>query len=197
MKTTFFTLAGSKEIRRFKSFNLFFRLVHLIVPSILMTIFIFDTRLEKEHRLETMEDIAFAIFRQDADYMTSLAAWGGVYVQVTGKVKPDPFLANQSERDLTSTSGKILTLVHPSFLSNTSVDSTQVVSDIKRKFTSLRPLDPSHSPDRWEALAMQRFESSSDSTREVIDTLDGKHVFRYIRIRDGCRTPPGACARIP
>jgi signal transduction histidine kinase len=170
-----------KDIKGFKYFDRFFRLIHFIVPATMFIFFIYDIRREKEHQLESLNEIALALYKQDADYMTSLAAYGGVYVMVTDEVKPDPFLGNLKERDITAISGKLLTLVHPSFLARKPDPGMEGISEVTRKFTSLRPLDPLHSADEWERSAMEGFEGGDGTTYSAIDSLGGERVFRYIR----------------
>ena len=55
-------------------------------------------------------------FQKDTLYRKWAAKHGGVYAPATAETIPNPNLAHLPERDLTTPSGKILTLINPAYM---------------------------------------------------------------------------------
>jgi hypothetical protein len=55
-------------------------------------------------------------FEKDIRYRRWAAMHGGVYVPATFETPPNPFLAHVPERDLTTPSGRQLTLMNPAYM---------------------------------------------------------------------------------
>ncbi|MEE9543406.1 MAG: histidine kinase dimerization/phosphoacceptor domain -containing protein [Thermodesulfobacteriota bacterium] len=105
---------------------------------------------------------------------------GGVYVEVTGDVRPNPFLKNVPERDLKTISGKILTLINPALMMREVYELTEIEHGISEHLVSLDPLNPSNLPDDWEAEALRDFERGANSVSKV-EEVDGMERLRFVR----------------
>lgn len=66
--------------------------------------------------------------RKDLAYRTWVSSHGGVYVPITEKTPPNPYLFHIKDRDVNTTSGKQLTLMNPAY----------TLSDHERLFRTVR-----------------------------------------------------------
>jgi hypothetical protein len=89
-------------------------------------------------------------FEKDVLYRRWATIHGGVYVPVTPETPPNPFLAHLPERDLTTHSGRQLTLMNPAYMTRQVFTFSQKDSPIRGHITSLKPLRPENHPDSWE-----------------------------------------------
>ena len=107
-----------------------------------------------------------------------IAYHGGVYVQTTLNTPPNPYL-KVPDRDVVTSSGKMLTLMNPAY----ALRELQSLSDdvnTKTHITSLKLLNPHNTADDWEAGAMKKFELGA---KEVMETkqVDGQTHLRLMR----------------
>ncbi|MEE9543540.1 MAG: histidine kinase dimerization/phosphoacceptor domain -containing protein [Thermodesulfobacteriota bacterium] len=105
---------------------------------------------------------------------------GGVYVEVTGDVRPNPFLKNVPERDLKTQTGKELTLINPALMMREVYELTEIEHGISERLVSLDPLNPSNMPDEWEAEALKDFERGATSL-SIIEDAGGIERMRFVR----------------
>ena len=106
------------------------------------------------------------------------AEHGGVYVPVTEKIQPNPYLEHP-RRDLLTTDGQQLTLVNPAFM-------TRLISELAARnngtafhITSLKPIRPANAPDDWERRALASFEDGAKEQAEVLTTGQERQL-RYM-----------------
>ncbi|MBF0292469.1 MAG: DUF3365 domain-containing protein [Nitrospinae bacterium] len=103
---------------------------------------------------------------------------GGVYVPVTEETPPNPYLSHIQDRDITTSSGKHLTLMNPAYAMR---QLGKVFSDevgIAGHLTSLKPLRPENMPDEWERKALESFEHGDKETLEYTK----KDGVAYLRL---------------
>jgi signal transduction histidine kinase/CheY-like chemotaxis protein len=110
---------------------------------------------------------------------------GGVYVAPTEKTPANPYL-KIPDRDVVTTSGKNLTLINPAYL----------LRDLQIHFgkaynshlTSLKPINPTNTPDKWEEKALLAFEVGKKELLEIQE-LDNQPYLRLIQpmfVEEGC-----------
>ncbi|MCK5311683.1 MAG: DUF3365 domain-containing protein, partial [Desulfobacteraceae bacterium] len=121
---------------------------------------------------------ARASFKKDLIYRKWAADHGGVYVPVTDKTPPNPYLSHIKERDLLTPSGKKLTLVNPAYMTRQVHELGQEQYKIKGHITSLNPIRPQNAPDQWEAEALKILEQGQTEVQSV-QIIDG---IRYMRL---------------
>lgn len=119
-------------------------------------------------------------FEKDLLYRRWGAIHGGVYVPVTPETPPNRYLGNVPERDLTTPSGRQLTLMNPAYMTRQVYTFSQKESTIKGHLTSLKPLRPENHPDPWEAYALKSFEQGKPEASTVED-LEGQPYLRLMR----------------
>jgi len=141
---------------------------------------------------------ARAAIGRDLLYRRWVSSQGGIYVQATEKMPPNPYLAHVPERDIRTPSGKILTLVNPAYM-------TRKVYELARKqasfvgrghLTSLKPLRPENVPDPWEEKVLRSFDQGATEGSEIGE-IDGQPYMRLMRpfVTDSsclkCHAPQG------
>nr|CRH07828.1 putative hybrid histidine kinase with PAS sensor domain and response regulator receiver domain [Candidatus Magnetococcus massalia] len=105
------------------------------------------------------------------------AMHGGVYVPITDKTQPNPYL-DVLDRDVVTLNGLQLTKVNPAFM-------TRQIAEISSRdhvlfnITSLRPIRPANRADTWETGALQTFELGNREKFELVNEV-GKAQFRYM-----------------
>jgi hypothetical protein len=68
---------------------------------------------ERSQAVETARTQARSNFQRDVIYRHWNAQIGALYAPVTGKIQPNPYLADVPGRDVITTDGRKLTLVNP------------------------------------------------------------------------------------
>lgn len=106
------------------------------------------------------------------------ASHGGVYVPVTPRTQPNPYLA-VPRRDVTTHDGQTLTLVNPAYMTRLIAEMAQSDHGAVFRLTSLRPIRPENAADPWEATALQAFERGRTEETGIEASPQGE-VLRYM-----------------
>lgn len=186
-----------KSIRRSRRSVQTFRLTLMFLSPfvIALSIFLFlmftwESKKLDDDQLSEMEKIARTSFEQIMITRTWNALHGGVYVPVTEETPPNPYLVNDPERDILSTRGKRYTKVNPAYMTRQLSALTEKGRGLKFRMVSLKPLNPSNSPDDWERSALREFEERGAAKAMTIQRQgEGVRSFRYIiplRIEEVC-----------
>ncbi|MCK4911811.1 MAG: DUF3365 domain-containing protein, partial [Thermodesulfovibrionales bacterium] len=112
---------------------------------------------------------------------------GGVYVSITDKMQPNPYLADP-RRDVTTLGGLSLTKVNPAFMTRQVSEIVLDHGNVLFHITSLLPLNPDNKADKWETSALRSFREEDMERFELMD-MNEKHVYRYmapLRVRKFC-----------
>ncbi|MDP1526471.1 MAG: EAL domain-containing protein [Rhodocyclaceae bacterium] len=145
----------------------------------------------KNSERQTME-MAYAEARAVRDKDMAFRRWGlrhaGVYVTVTEKEQPSPFLSHVPERDVTTTGGKQLTLRAPAIMVREMMDSYAELRGVHGRIVGLRYLNPANAPDPWEKQQLEAFELGEKSEVWEITDINGQPNLRYLR---GWNMEPG------
>lgn len=72
---------------------------------------------------------------------------GGVYVPVTPDTPPSPYMEHIPDRDITTPSGKKLTLLNPAYMARQLTENYETANGIKGKITALTLLNEDNAPD--------------------------------------------------
>jgi diguanylate cyclase (GGDEF)-like protein len=130
---------------------------------------------------------ARANFDKDQAFRAWGTSHGGVYVPVTEKTPPSPYMAHIPERDISTPSGKRLTLMNPAYMLRQMMQQYGDLYGVKGRITSLTPLNPDNVPDAWEQAALESFIDESDEVTEIAE-IDGQP---YLRLMKPMMTRPG------
>ena len=120
-----------------------------------------------------------ASFFKDLTFRQWATKHGGVYVPVTEDTQPDPYIAYLPERDITTPSGRMLTLINPALMVRKFNEMAKNNNDTEGHISSLRPLNPINAPDPWETKALKLFETGTKEITEISD-INGKPYLRLI-----------------
>lgn len=139
-----------------------------------------DIRRVKQNILDQAAFEAREALTKDIAYREWLTSHGGAYVPVTTVTPPNPYLAHIPERDITTPSGRRLTLMNPAYMLRQIHEMGRDSYGQRGHVTSLNPIRPENAPDAWEALALQKFAQGAAEYSTIVD-LDGKPHLRLMR----------------
>ena len=117
---------------------------------------------------------------KDLLYRRWAALHGGVYVPITPETPPNPDLANLPERDLTTPSGRQLTVLSPDQMLQQIAEMATAQFGGHSHLTSLKPLRPRNAPDEWEAAALHAFAAGQKEVGSVGNIAD-RPYYRLMR----------------
>jgi len=119
-------------------------------------------------------------FDKDVLYRRWVSMHGGVYVPPTHKTPPNPYLIKLPDRDVTTKTGKQLTLINPSYMTRQVHELGREADGVQGHITSLNPIRQENAPDSWETGALRAFESGSKEFRSL-EEVNGKLYLRLMR----------------
>ncbi|OGH01008.1 MAG: hypothetical protein A2600_01075 [Candidatus Lambdaproteobacteria bacterium RIFOXYD1_FULL_56_27] len=123
---------------------------------------------------------ARSAFNKDLAIRSWAANHGGVYVEVTPKTQPNPYL-KAKERDIFTPSGRHLTLMNPAYMFREVLENYSEAYGIYGRIISLKPLNPTNEPDPWERSALTTFEGKNTTEIWEKTTYKGAPFLRLIK----------------
>jgi signal transduction histidine kinase len=101
---------------------------------------------------------------------------------------PNPNLAHVPERDITTPSGRRLTLVNPACMMRQLYNLAGIEEGPKGRITSLKPLYPGNAPSELESEALGRFEAGDSEwiARRRTERNDKFHLMRPMMTEATC-----------
>lgn len=134
------------------------------------------------HVIETARTQAEMAYNKNIIYRRWNTEHGGVYVEVKGDIQPNPYLSNIPERDITTPSGKMLTLINPALMMRKVYELTKTEYGINERLISLTPLNPENMPDPWETEALKSIERGENADGVSMDMMvGGVEQMRFVR----------------
>lgn len=130
------------------------------------------------HLLEAATVAARANSDKDIGFRKWAASHGGVYVPPTNQTPPNPHL-NVPDRDVVTTTGKVLTLMNPAYMLREMQQNFSDDYGTRSRLTSLKPLNPNNAPDAWQIKALSKFERGGKELLEV-EYLNGQPHLRLM-----------------
>lgn len=115
------------------------------------------------------------------------ASHGGIYVPVTEKTQPNPYLKHP-KRDITTTDGQALTMVNPAYMTRLIAEMAEIDAGSIFQLTSLNPIRPANQPDAWEADQLRRFEQGLQESWSV-EEAGQRRLLRYmapLKVKESC-----------
>ncbi|MCM0084474.1 PAS domain S-box protein [Geomonas sp. Red32] len=176
------------QLRRLRNYSIWLGAFWTMLVAISLII---NYRHQQEEAHSIILAEARAALAKDLHYRDWAESYGGVYAPVTGKNQPNPYLAKHPERDITTPSGKKLTLVSPAAMIRQVFERARNHPEVSQgHITSLTPLRPENAPDPWESKALQAFQrgASEVSGIETIDGITYMRLMRPMMAHDPCLT---------
>lgn len=134
----------------------------------------------EQETLEAARIQARVAYEKDVIYRRWNAGHGGVYVPVTKETQPNPYLSDVPERDITTPSGKTLTLMNPAWMTRQAHELQKQKIGIRGHITSLNPIRPENAPDQKETEALRAFERKKTEIKWV-EEIEGREHMRLMR----------------
>jgi len=150
--------------------------------------FLWNSFNEQQQTMRLAHKDAIANFNKDQAFRFWASSHGGVYVPVDARTPPNKHLSHVPERDITTPSGKQLTLMNPAYMIRQMMNDYSKLYGIKGRIVSLKPFNPNNIPDQWERNALSQFEQGRKELTEV-SSIDGQPYLRIIRpmiVKQGC-----------
>jgi len=119
-------------------------------------------------------------YTKDLVYRHWATRHGGVYAPITPESPPNPYLSNIPERDISTPSGKKLTLINPAYMTRQAHEIGKKEFGIIGHITSLKPIRPENAPDEWEKIALQAFEQGKKEVSSI-EPLGNETYLRLMR----------------
>ncbi|MHB1033346.1 MAG: c-type heme family protein [Pirellulales bacterium] len=135
----------------------------------------------RHETLEIAKGEARGAVERDFVYRRWATSQGGVYVLSSKSTPPNPYLAQIPERDITTPSGRKLTLLNPAYMTRLVYGAVKAEKgEIRGHITSLKPLRPANAPDAWEAKALEAFDCG-ETVVSSTEQIDGRPYLRLMR----------------
>ena len=169
---------------RIKPYTLILALMWSAVITASLTWNVYQTR---QGTLDVARVQVRASFMKDVIYRRWNAGHGGVYVPVTEKTPPNPYL-EVSERDITTHSGIALTMINPAYMTRQVHELAEEEYGIRGHITSLNPIRSANAPDPWEIQALGSIQHGAKEVTSV-EKVKGSAYMRLIQpliTEEGC-----------
>lgn len=134
---------------------------------------------ERQQVLDLGTELGRFSIQKDYVYRLWNAIHGGVYVPITKKTPPNPYLGHIANRDV-EISDIPYTLMNPAYMTRQAHEISQDRYGIKGHITSLKTLRPENKPDDWERKALQQLEQGGKEVVEYITGSDGTPSIRVM-----------------
>ncbi len=129
-------------------------------------------------------NVARTHLEKDILFRKWIVRHGGVYVPVTKESQPNPYLKPEffPERDITTPSGRPLTLINPAYMIRQLYKSQPNQDPFypHAKISSLNPVRPGNIADPWEREALREFSKGAKVKSELVEE-NGKELIRLMR----------------
>ena len=133
---------------------------------------------------QTIEDqariIARTAFEKDVLYRSWNSSFGGVYVGVSPNSQPNPYLKDIPERDMETTTGRLLTMINPAYMTRQVFELQQKNMGVIGHITSLKPIRPLNAADEWETTALKSFDLGEKESSTLVET-EGQSYLRLMK----------------
>lgn len=169
-------------------FGLSFRYIAIFWTLVIVGLAGWDYHQTTQAARENARTAALHSFGKDLTFRRWATRHGGVYVPVTEQTPPNPYLTHVLERDITTPSGRQLTLVNPAYMMRQLHQSADELFGIRGHITSLKPLRPENAPDAWEAEGLRAFAGQVEEWSSMAE-LEGATYLRLMRpliAEEGC-----------
>ena len=129
-------------------------------------------------QLATIE--ARTVYEKDLIYHRWATQHDGVFVPITDRTQPNPYLAHIEGANVTTTTGQKLTLVNPEYMIRQVYGMQSRDFEPIEHITSLDPVRPENAADDWETAALKTFDSGGDEAISE-EEIGGAPYLRYMR----------------
>ena len=148
----------------------------IVIGSLL----IWNLKIQKHSIKSTLLSEARSFFKLLVTVRRWNAQHGGVYVPVTEKDKPNPYL-HVPHREVVTNDGRVLTLINPAYMTRQIAEIASKDEQVQFHITSLNPIRAVNKPYPWEEKALRQFSKGEKTEYFEWDiNSKGNSYFRYI-----------------
>lgn len=148
--------------------------------SLLIFIFLYTSVIhEFKYANELALTEAKTSVKKDLAFRSWVASHGGVYVPITKRTPPNPYLSHISNRDVNTTDGLQLTLMNPAYTLSQLMGDYSNLYGTKGHLTSKILMNPNNKPDKWEEKVLDIIEESREPFYEK-KVINNKKYIRYM-----------------
>ncbi|MCG2749832.1 MAG: DUF3365 domain-containing protein [Desulfobulbaceae bacterium] len=135
---------------------------------------------QKQDALQVGLNQARTIYQKDLVYYRWATEHGMVFVPITDKTQPNPYLLDLPAYEGTTSTGTPLTMVNPEYMIRQVYEMQTPASGILGHITSLNPIRAKNAADPWEEKALQEFEKGVNEVCSV-EEIKGEPYLRLMR----------------
>ena len=146
---------------KIQKLNRYYIKIFIIITFIFIFSFLLNFYHEKEHHENSALEHARNSFIKDLMFRKWVASHGGVYVPITKRTPPNPYLNHIPNRNLITTDGQKLTLMNPAYTLRQLMEEFDGMYGAKGHITSLKLLNPKNQATPWETKTLQKFEKEN------------------------------------
>lgn len=176
--------------RELSSLLKWYALAAMLWTAIVLGSLYWNVLTEQEHIFSEVITEARTHLNKDKAFRLWGASHGGVYVEIDENTPPNINLSHLPERDLTTPSGRQLTLMNPAYMLHQMMDEYDDLFGVKGKITSFpdKLFNPHNKPDAWELEALNTLEQGAAEVLER-STIRGEEYMRLMRplfVKEDC-----------
>jgi len=135
---------------------------------------------QQQDALQVGLNQARTIYQKDLVYYRWATEHGMVFVPITEKTQPNPYLQHMPAYEGTTSSGRELTMVNPEYMIRQVYEMQTPASGILGHITSLNPIRAENAADPWERKALLKFERGEKEVFSV-EEINGEPYLRLMR----------------
>lgn len=151
----------------------------LLWTGLIIALFSWFVMGEQQHIEQIALRQAKAFFSQVVTTREWNSTHGGVYVEVTDSVKPNPYLEGK-DRDIVTVNGKMFTKINPAYMTRQLSEIMSTSSGVSFHITSLKPKRAANFADEWEKSALLAFKNGESERFEYLAKGTDKATYRYM-----------------
>ncbi|MDD2367180.1 MAG: DUF3365 domain-containing protein [Desulfuromonadaceae bacterium] len=173
-----FSFEKSGETRKIYRYAIICAVLWTLLLLLLFVALVADS---KKKVYEIGRSMALESFEKDLLFRRWGARHGGVYAPVTEANPPNFYLKDIPERDISTPSGRELTLINPAYMTRQIYELASEQPDRPQgHITSLKPVRPDNAPDEWEKKALTAFNNGAGELAETVE-INGQPHLRFMR----------------
>lgn len=165
-----------KEIRYITNF---FILIIVCIALLIGCSLAWDIYKENQTSYELAKGEAFGSYNKDLVFRKWASMHSGIYVPISNSIQPTPYLNFLDEQNVTTTTGKELTLINPSYMTRLVLKLGEQQYGQKGHITSLDPINSENKADEWETKALKLFEKGK-TEYSSIENINNKEYLRLM-----------------
>jgi PAS domain S-box-containing protein len=158
----------------------YFWLLIVIWTIIIIGLLVLDFLQIEQTQQEMAKTEARSNFNKDQAFRFWSSKHGGVYVPINSRTPQNPFLSHVPERDITTPSGKALTLMNPAYMLRQMLEEYEDQFGIRGHITSLKHYRPETAPDEWERSMLMAFDRGDKEVLEFTE-IEGTPYLRLMQ----------------